>query len=69
MKVRSTYYVDQSVLLSRISGCKLQMRTKVKVACSVVLGSRISSTFAELKGHEHVAKAVTAGITCNTLLY
>ena len=31
----------------------------------VVLGSRICNSFAELKGHEHVAKAVTVGInTC-----
>ena len=31
----------------------------------VVLGSRISSSFAESKGHEHVANAVTVGInTC-----
>ena len=30
-----------------------------------MLGSRISSAFGELKGHEHVAKAVTVGInTC-----
>ena len=33
----------------------------------VVLGNRISSSFAELKGHEHVAKAVTVGT--NLLLY
>ena len=38
---------------------------KVKLACSVVLGSRISSSFAEVKGHDHVAKAVAVGInTC-----
>ena len=30
-----------------------------------MLGSRISSSIAELKGHEYVAKAVTVGInTC-----
>ena len=45
------------------ASCRCQL--KVKLAGSVVLGSRISSSFAELKGHEHVAKAVTVGInTC-----
>ena len=32
---------------------------KVKLACSLVLGSRNSSSFAKLKSHEHVAKAAT----------
>ena len=36
------------------ASCRCEI--KVKLACSVVLGSRISSSFAELKGHEHVAK-------------
>ena len=45
--------------------CRCEL--KVKLACNLVLGSRISSSFAKLKGHELVAKAVTAGI--NTLLY
>ena len=45
------------------ASCRCEL--KVKLACSVVLGSRISSSFAELKGYEHVAKAVTVGIsTC-----
>ena len=45
-----------------VSGCKLHMR---KPNWPVVLGSRISSSFAELKGHEHVAVAVIVGVnTC-----
>ena len=43
--------------------CRCEL--KVKLACSVVLGGRISSSFAEVKGHDYVAKAVAAGInTC-----
>ena len=39
--------------------------TLAKLACSVILGSRISSSFAEVKGHDHVAKTVAVGInTC-----
>ena len=45
------------------ASCRYEL--KVKLACSVVFGSRISSSFSELKGHEHAAKAVTVGInTC-----
>ena len=45
------------------ASCRCEL--KVKLAFSVVLGSRISGSFAELKGHKHVAKAVTVGInTC-----
>ena len=33
-----------------------------------MLGSRISSSFAELKGHEHIAKAVTVDIIWSPLL-
>ena len=45
------------------ASCRCEL--KVKLACSAVLGSRISSSFAELKGHEHLAKAVAVGInTC-----
>ena len=39
------------------ASCRCEI--KVKLACSAVLGSRISSSFAELKGHELVAKVVT----------
>ena len=45
------------------ASCRCEL--KVKLACSVVLGNRISSSFAELKDHDHVAKAVAVGInTC-----
>ena len=45
------------------ASCRCEL--KVKLACSVVLGSRISSSFAEVKGHDHVAKAVAVDInTC-----
>ena len=38
-------------------------RYELKVKLAVVLGSRISSSFAQLKSrHEHVANAVTVGI-------
>ena len=50
---------DQSVLLSRfstrfiyqygVSGCKLQMRTELKLKWLIVLGSRISSSLQNLK--------------------
>ena len=47
------------------ASCRCEL--KVKLACSVVFRSRISSSFAELKGHEHASKAVTVGI--NTLCF
>ena len=44
---------------SLAASCRCEL--KVKLAC-IVLGSKVSSSLAELKGHEHVAKVVTAFI-------
>jgi len=42
------------------------MPTKSQTGLYEVLGSKISSSFTELKGHEHVANGVTVGIVFRT---
>ena len=49
------------MLLSRISDCKLQMRTKSQTGLQC-WEAEFLAHLVELKGHEHVAKAVTVGI-------
>ena len=52
------------MLLSRISDCKLQMRTKSQTGLQC-WEAEFLAHLVELKCHEHVAKAVTVGInTC-----
>ena len=54
------------MLLSRISDCKLQMRTKSQTGLQCWEAGFLAY-FAELKGHEHVAKALNVGI--NTFVF
>ena len=49
------------MLLSRISDCKLRMPTKSQTGLQC-WEAEFLGHFAELKGHEHVAKALNVGI-------
>ena len=63
---RSTYtYYMYQCFCPELLAASGRYELKVKLACSVELGSKMSSSFADLTGHEHVANAVTNGInTC-----